>query len=140
LVAAAGNEGTSTPDYPAAYHEVISVGAIDSSGNVPGWSNRNPELVAPGVDILSTYIGGSYATLSGTSMATPHVAGTVALIQASRLANNLPLLPPGNETDMDSTTVRGILHLTAISLGSNGDLYGYGCVNASAAVLMAING
>lgn len=46
IVAAAGNEGAPTPSYPAAYPEVIAVGAIDSSGNVPSWSNRQPEVAA----------------------------------------------------------------------------------------------
>ena len=83
IVAAACNEGASTPIYPEAYPEVIAVGAIDSSGNVPSWSNRQPEVAVLGVDILSTYADESYNTLSGTSMATPHVSGTVALVQAA---------------------------------------------------------
>ena len=140
VVAAAGNEGSSSPDYPAAYPEVIAVGAIDSNEQVPDWSNRNPEVAAPGVDILSTWPGGGYETLSGTSMATPHVSATVALIQAARLANGLPILPPGTEDDMTNTTVRGILHLTAKDLGAAGydSLYGYGAVQADKAVEMAI--
>ncbi len=139
IVAAAGNEGASSPSYPAAYPEVIAVGAIDSSGNVPDWSNRNPEVSAPGVDILSTYPDDTYETLSGTSMATPHVSATVALIQAARLLNGLDPLPPGTENDESTNTIRGILHETALDLGSNGydSLYGYGVVNAYAAVEMA---
>lgn len=140
LVAAAGNEGANSPSYPAAYPEVIAVGAIDSNENVPWWSNRYPEVTAPGVDILSTYPDDTYETLSGTSMATPHVSATVALIQAARLTNNLPLLPPGNENDMDDTTIRGILHITAKDLGSDGYdyLYGYGAIQAYDAVNLAI--
>jgi subtilisin len=141
IVAAAGNEGASQPSYPAAYPEVIAVGAIDSSGNVPSWSNRNPEVAAPGVDILSTYPDDTYATLSGTSMATPHVSGTVALIQAARLANGLPLLPPGSLNDTTTDTVRGILHVTAHDAGAAGydELYGYGIIDAYAAVQAALN-
>ena len=140
IVAAAGNEGASSPSYPAAYPEVIAVGAIDSDEQVPYWSNRNPEVVAPGIDILSTYPDDSYETLSGTSMATPHVSATVALIQAARIANGLPVLPPGTEDDMDNTTIRGILHITAKDLGSSGYdyLYGYGAIQADAAVNAAI--
>ena len=136
IVAAAGNEGASTPIYPAAYPEVIAVGAIDSNGNVPSWSNRNPEIVAPGVDILSTYPRDSYETLSGTSMATPHVSATAALIQAARLANNLPLLPPGTENDTSTETLRGLLHVTARDAGATGydELYGYGIVDTYQAV------
>ena len=57
FVASAGNEGEASPCYPAAFDEVIAVGVIDEDDNVPSWSNRNPELAAPGVDILSTYRG-----------------------------------------------------------------------------------
>ncbi len=141
IVAAAGNEGAATPSYPAAYPEVIAVGATDSADAVPSWSNRNPEVAAPGVDILSTYPDDTYATLSGTSMATPHVSGTVALIQAARLANGLPLLPPGTETDTGTSTIRGILHTTADDAGAAGydELYGYGIVRADLAVEAALS-
>jgi subtilisin len=140
VVAAAGNEGASSPAYPAAYPEVIAVGAIDNNEQVPYWSNRNPEVAAPGVDILSTWPGGEYKTLSGTSMATPHVSATVALMQAARLSHGLPILPPGSFDDMSNTTVRGILHLTAKDLGAAGydELYGYGAIQADKAVEMAI--
>ncbi|MCE4615743.1 MAG: S8 family peptidase [Aeropyrum sp.] len=142
LVAAAGNDGASSPSYPAAYPEVIAVGAIDSNGQVPSWSNRNPEIAAPGVDILSTYPDDTYETLSGTSMATPHVSGVVALIQAARLANGLPLLPPGGENDTTTSTVRGVLHVTAVDAGDPGydSLYGYGIVDAYNAVNTAVQG
>ena len=140
VVAAAGNEGASSPAYPAAYPEVIAVGAIDSNEEVPSWSNRYPEVTAPGVDILSTYPDDSYETLSGTSMATPHVSATVALIQAARLANGLSPLPPGTEDDMDTSTVRGVLHVTAKDLGASGYdyLYGYGAIQAYDAVNAAL--
>ncbi|WFO74765.1 S8 family peptidase [Desulfurococcaceae archaeon MEX13E-LK6-19] len=141
IVAAAGNEGADTPSYPAAYPEVIAVGATDSNDLVPDWSNRNPEVAAPGVDILSTYPDDTYATLSGTSMATPHVSGTVALIQAARLAQGLPLLPPGTENDISTTTIRGILHTTADDVNNDGydSLYGYGIIRADKAVEQALS-
>ena len=131
LVVAVGNEGISTPSYPAVYPEVIAVGAIDSDGDVPSWSNRNPELTTPGVNILSTYLDDTYETLSGTSMVCPHVSGVIALIQAARLVNNLTILLPGTENDMDTDTIRGILHVMARDKGVSGydDLYGYGVVD-----------
>ncbi|WP_440058951.1 S8 family peptidase [Thermogladius sp. 4427co] len=132
LVAAAGNEGASSPDYPAAYPEVLAVGAVDSNGNVPSWSNRYPDVVAPGVNILSTYPGGKYAYMSGTSMATPHVSAIAALIQALRLAAGKPKLSPDY--------VYYAIIVTARDLGSSGydPLYGYGLVDAKAAVDYAL--
>lgn len=140
IVAASGNEGASSPSYPAAYPEVIAVGATDSNDQVASWSNRQPEVSAPGVDILSTYPDDSYETLSGTSMATPHVSGVVALIQAAYYNKYGRVLPVGTFDDMDTTTVRGILHSTADDLGDAGwDAdYGYGIVRADLAVQEAI--
>jgi subtilisin len=142
IVAASGNEGASSPSYPAAYPEVIAVGAIDSNDQIASWSNRQPEVSAPGVDILSTYPDDTYKTLSGTSMATPHVSGVVALIQAAHFNKYGTILPVGTFDDMSKNTVRGILHVTADDLGPAGwDAdYGYGVVRADLAVQAAIGG
>lgn len=143
LVAAAGNSGDGNPatdeySYPAAYDSVIAVGATDRNDRAPSWSNSGPylELAAPGVSIYSTLptyrvtltatYGLSYGTLSGTSMACPHVAGTAALVIASGISSN--------------EEVRLRLQSTADDLGPEGrdKVYGYGIVDADEAAPQGI--
>jgi thermitase len=88
LVAAAGNDGDATLNYPAAYKNVVSVAATDNRDRRASFSNANGdvEVAAPGVDVLSSYNSSntSYTKLSGTSMATPHASGVAAVIRARR--------------------------------------------------------
>jgi len=83
LVAAAGNDGAHV-DFPGAYPSVIAVAATDSTDAVASWSSPGAEvdIAAPGVAVYSTWNDGGYDTKSGTSMATPHVSGTLALALA----------------------------------------------------------
>jgi len=127
LVAAAGNngEGKDTIGYPARYDSVISVGAIDPDGERASYSSTGKEIdvAAPGTDILSTCPDKSYFKMSGTSMATPFVAGTAALLYSSGI------------TSPDSIYKK--LTETATEAGPSGfdNSYGYGVINARAAVL-----
>ncbi len=82
LIAAAGNDGDDTPNYPAFHRDVMSVAAVDAAGKRASFSNCNSdvEIGAPGVDVWSTAPGNTYVSISGTSMATPHVSGVAAMI------------------------------------------------------------
>lgn len=84
VVAAAGNEGGNYYSYPASYAGVLSVAAVDGNNQRAWFSNYNDRLgiSAPGVDIFSTYLGGGFAVLSGTSMATPHVTAVLAMAKS----------------------------------------------------------
>jgi thermitase len=82
IVAAAGNEGTSEPRYPAAYPSVIGVGALDRERRVYARSNRglSAEIYAPGVEVISTVPADSFAFGTGTSFAASQVSGALALL------------------------------------------------------------
>lgn len=125
MVAAAGNDGTSVVSYPAAYPEVIAVGAIDNTNRRASFSNygNNLDIVAPGVMIYSTQGGSSYQYLSGTSAAAPHVAGVAAV-----MLSVAPALEP--------IEVASIINQTAtdISQPSYDPTTGWGIVNAFRAI------
>lgn len=105
VICAAGNEGSlfqNSIGYPGRYGGVITVASHDMNGNPSGFSSRGGEvdLMAPGSDIWSTYKKGSYAELSGTSMATPFVAGLSALILSKHKTTNHNDTPLVNTEDM----------------------------------------
>jgi subtilisin family serine protease len=86
LVASAGNNNTSSPQYPAAYSGVITAAATDIYDKKASFSNygSNVFIDAPGVNIFSSYPGGYYSMVSGTSYSAPIIAGTAALIRSQQ--------------------------------------------------------
>ncbi|MFB6246025.1 MAG: S8 family serine peptidase [Candidatus Pacearchaeota archaeon] len=126
-VVAAGNYGpeSGTITIPGCSNRAITVGASDGSGNVADFSSRGPkadarvkpDVVAPGVRITSTWNDGSFKSLSGTSMATPHVSGVVALL----LAEN---------SGLTTTETKEIIISNATDLGFEPKTQGGGLVNA----------
>lgn len=136
IIASAGNNGTcigdtDTVNYPAKFASVISVGAVDKSNSHPCFSASGSKLdfVAPGVSINSTKLGGGNALYSGTSMATPHVAGTAATLIGSSV---IDINGDGKIND----EVKDILKKTATDLGTSGvdNLYGNGLVKVDSAI------
>lgn len=131
LVAAAGNGGAVI--YPAAYSSVIAVSATDSNDDLAYFSStgKQVELAAPGVNINSTLPGDSYSgddeKWSGTSMASPHVAGTAALVWAANLG-------------WSNDAVRTQLQSTAENIGLSTREQGKGLIDAENAVLGTTDG
>lgn len=144
VAAAAGNDGGANPIYPARYAketwangQIIAVGAVNANNVIASWSNRAGDtkdfyLVAPGVSIYSTYTilnrktkqyEATYATLSGTSMATPYVTGAVTLIKSGW-------------TWLTAPQITSILFTSATDLGAPGvdAIYGRGLLNLEAAL------
>merc|ERR1711902_30494 len=124
FVAAAGNGGSSSKLYPASYPALMSVAAIDSNENKASFSQYNDqvEISAPGVLVKSSLPNDKYASWSGTSMATPHVAGVAGLLWM--------YFP-----ECKNYQIRNVLAATAKDLGDGGcdTKYGHGLVQAKKA-------
>ncbi len=129
LVAAAGNQGDGNPynddgtTWPAAYPEVIAVGGTGIFNELLSFSQTGPsiELSAPGTFIVSTFLNNQYLIAAGTSMAVAHATGVISLLLSEGYS-----LPIGTQSDLTPTTLRGLLHATALELGPAGYDYGYG--------------
>ncbi len=152
LVAAAGNESSSTPFYPASYAGVISVSAVNISGTLASYSNYGStvDVAAPGGDsgdydgdgysdrVWSTCgddasgsIQFNYAAYNGTSMATPHVAGVVALMKA--------LAPTLTPDELDALLANSTITNDIGDAGKD-EYFGYGLIDAYKAVVAVSSG
>ncbi|MFB4165100.1 S8 family peptidase [Alteribacillus sp. JSM 102045] len=126
VIAAAGNSGSlgffNTINYPAKYDSVMAVGAVDENDNRASFSSVGEELevMAPGVNVLSTTPNDNYEAFDGTSMASPHVAGAASLML-------------DNDPSLSSEEIRQKLNATADPLGDS-FYYGNGIVNLKAAL------
>jgi hypothetical protein len=161
VVVSAGNEGPdcgSVASPLALYDEVFSVGAIDQSNDLASFSSvgpvtadgsgrTKPDILAPGVDVLSAFPDGSYETASGTSMAGPHIVGVVALIWSANPALIgdierteqilIETAQPFNGEIAGDSSGKGCLAETDLTVIPN-NVAGYGIVDAYAAVRMAL--
>lgn len=127
IVAAAGNDNVSTPFYPAAYNNVIAVASTSSSDAKSSFSNYGTwiDIAAPGSNIFSTTVNSSYGNMSGTSMASPMVAGLVGLMWSLN-----PGLPRASIINCLTSTATNI---NAQNPNFTGQL-GAGRINAQAAM------
>lgn len=152
VVAAAGNcnYGCTVITWPAAYDSVIAVGGTMPDNGFAGYSyGPKLELVAPAASVITTQrkdfpdvynlgLGPGYTMAAGTSLATPHISGVVALLLNTQIPINYDI---NNNGKWDPAEARKILQDTAIDFGSPGKdiFYGYGIVNASAANIACVD-
>lgn len=123
VVSSAGNNGPKAePAYPAAFDDVLAVTAVDEQESIFGRANRGSyiDLAAPGVNIFTTSPAGTFDLATGTSMATAHVSGLIALLLSMNRQG----------------VTHALLEQTAIDLGTRGrdNDYGYGLVNVGRAL------
>jgi subtilisin family serine protease len=161
VVAGAGNENKSDPFYPAAYAGVISVAATDSSDHKASFSNFGTwvKVSAPGVDVLTTDLGGGYVTSSGTSQASSFVAGmagllvtlhpdwapTLVLAQLTRTADGIDGLNPGFEGKLGAGRINAtealqpaVPILSYVGYGANGIVSGRPDFNTDATLTVSL--
>jgi subtilisin family serine protease len=140
-IASAGNSGNcsgkgDSVGYPGKFSSVIAIAATDVNNARPCFSSSGPAVAfaAPGVAVVSTIPGNQYASYSGTSMSSPHVAGLIALLLEAGLND-------ANDNGKVTDEARAALKAGALDLGATGrdNLYGDGLVNAPASLSALLN-
>ena len=135
MISSAGNNGSSGGiiEFPAKYPEVIAVSAVDQFNRFASFSSSGPEIefIAPGVNIFSTYKNGSYAFMEGTSMASPFVSGTAALLMTMPIQVRYDL---DHDNQWDPAEIRLKLKETAENLGLPVFQQGKGLIRADQVV------
>ncbi|GAF66315.1 putative extracellular serine protease [Bacillus sp. TS-2] len=125
IVVASGNDNVEDPMYPAQYSEVLTVAAVDQNKNRAFFSNygNHVDISAPGEHIPSLFINNEYTVMSGTSMASPHVAGLAGLVRSLR-------------PDLSNQEVYDVITSSADDLGTKGKdaYYGHGQINIEKAL------
>ena len=125
VVVAAGNSGSAGVSIPGCISYSTTVGAVNNRDKIASFSGRGKaiDITAPGVSLISTWLNGSYNTLSGTSMATPVVSGVAALIASAH-------------PNYTALQIQNALFKTAKDLNKSGfdQTFGWGRVQANAAV------
>jgi thermitase len=126
VVTSAGNNGNSTPVYPAYYVNSFAVASTDSADRLSSFSNRGDwvDIAAPGSSIYATLMNNTYGYKSGTSMSAPFVSGLAALVMAG--------VSDSNSNGRLNDEVRSIIEASADNIGVSG--IGAGRINAAAAV------
>lgn len=140
VVAAAGNDNSSAPEYPAACVGVLAVSATSNDDSRASFSSYGSDIfaAAPGVNILSTYNTGGYATMSGTSMAAPHLAGLLGLAEQYVATTHSNITSAQVLDDVKKSNDK----IGAYAYDQNGwnQYYGYGRLNAGKLLSLLANG
>jgi len=128
LCAAAGNDGNNQVQYPCAYDNVICVGAVDCDDDIPTFSNfgTHVDCFAPGVSAFSLSVNDGYASLNGTSMASPNALGIFALVWS--------VLPDLNNGQLRDLVLENAVDISALNPGYNPNELGFGRVDAETAL------
>jgi subtilisin family serine protease len=157
VVVGAGNNGdagcSSITDPPSLYPSTFTVGAVNADNSLASFSSKGPavlfgqilikpDLVAPGVDVLSAFPGGTYQMASGTSMATPHVAGAVALLWSANpdLIGNIELTRRILQESAFDLPISSTMDTCGNTATLPNNLEGYGLLDVYAAVERALTG